>query len=148
MSAASLLSKETSLFNIDSSNLSMFCKICIQTVLTFSLICWFGNVSQKDKNNLQRISSIETGLNNPLSLSSVKSRYCVKPLKPLVTIHIFYTMSTSFCSRPSHPKPNGIVGNSYQCCTTFQRQAPLTFPQETRQSLCVYVVLCLFNFYL
>ena len=30
--------------------LSMFYKSCIQSVLTFSFICWFGNVSQKDNN--------------------------------------------------------------------------------------------------
>ena len=40
---------------LDNTSLSMVCKSCIQSVLTFSFICWFGNVSQKDKNNLQRI---------------------------------------------------------------------------------------------
>ena len=38
----------------------MFYKSCIQSVLTFSFICWFGNVSQKDKNNLQRIVNISS----------------------------------------------------------------------------------------
>ena len=40
--------------------LSMFYKSCIQSDLTFSFICWFGNVSQKDKNNLQRIVNISS----------------------------------------------------------------------------------------
>ena len=38
----------------------MFYKSCIQSVLTFSFICWFGNVSQKDKNSLQRIVNISS----------------------------------------------------------------------------------------
>ena len=38
----------------------MFYQSCIQSVLTFSFICWFGNVSQKDKNNLQRIVNISS----------------------------------------------------------------------------------------
>ena len=47
-------------FNVDNTILSMFYKSCIQSVLTFSFICWFGNVSQKDKNNLQRIVNISS----------------------------------------------------------------------------------------
>jgi len=38
----------------------MFYKSCIQSVLTFSFICWFGNIAQKDKNNLQRIVNISS----------------------------------------------------------------------------------------
>ena len=47
-------------FNVDNTILSMFYKSCIQSVLTFSFICWFGNVSQKDKNSLQRIVNISS----------------------------------------------------------------------------------------
>ena len=47
-------------FNVDNTSLSMFYKSCIQSVLTFSFICWFGNVSQKDNNNLQRIVNISS----------------------------------------------------------------------------------------
>ena len=45
-------------FNVDSTILPMFYKSCIQIVLTFSFICCFGNVRQKDKNNYQRIVNI------------------------------------------------------------------------------------------
>ena len=38
----------------------MFYKSFIQSVLTFSFICWFGNVRQKDKNNVQRIVNISS----------------------------------------------------------------------------------------
>ena len=47
-------------FNIDNTILSTFYKSFIQSVLTFSFICWFGNVRQKDKNNLQRIVNIRS----------------------------------------------------------------------------------------
>ena len=46
----------------------MFYKSFIQSVLTFSFICWFGNVRQKDKNNVQRIVNISskvTGTKQP-----------------------------------------------------------------------------------
>ena len=46
--------------DVDNTIVSMFYKSCIQSVLTFSFICWFGNVSQKDKNNLQRIVNISS----------------------------------------------------------------------------------------
>ena len=38
----------------------MFYKSFIQSILTFSFICWFGNVRQKDKNNLERIVNISS----------------------------------------------------------------------------------------
>ena len=38
----------------------MFYKSFIQSVLMFSFICWFGNIRQKDKNNLQRIVNISS----------------------------------------------------------------------------------------
>ena len=38
----------------------MFYKSCIQSVLTVSFICWLGNGSQKDKNNLLRIVNISS----------------------------------------------------------------------------------------
>ena len=47
-------------FNVDNTILSMFYKSCIQSVLTFYFICWFGNVSQKEKNNLPRIVNISS----------------------------------------------------------------------------------------
>ena len=47
-------------FNIDNTILSRFYKSFIQSVLTFSFICWFGNVRQKDKNNVQRIVNISS----------------------------------------------------------------------------------------
>ena len=47
-------------FSHDSTILSMFYNSCIQSVLIFSFICWFENVSQKDKNDLQRIVNISS----------------------------------------------------------------------------------------
>ena len=47
-------------FKIESTILSMFYKSCIQGVLTFSFMCWFGNVSQKDNNKLQRVVNISS----------------------------------------------------------------------------------------
>ena len=46
--------------NIDSTILSIFYKSCIRSVLKFCLICWFGNVSQKDKYELQRVVNISS----------------------------------------------------------------------------------------
>ena len=61
-------------FNIDNTILSMFYKSCIQSVLTFSFICWFGNVSQKDKNKLQRVVNISSKITG-LKQTSVTALY-------------------------------------------------------------------------
>ena len=47
-------------FNIDNTIFSIFYKSFIQSVLTFILICWLGNVRQKDKNNMQQIVNISS----------------------------------------------------------------------------------------
>ena len=52
----------------------MFYKSCIQSVLRFSFICWFGNVSQKDKNKLQRIVNISSKITG-LKQTSVTALY-------------------------------------------------------------------------
>ena len=52
----------------------MFYKSCIQSVLTFSFISWFGNVSQKDKNKLQRVVNISSKITG-LKQTSVTALY-------------------------------------------------------------------------
>ena len=61
-------------FNIDNTILSMIYKSYIQSVLTFSFICWFGNVSQKDKNKLQRVVNISSKITG-LKQTSVTALY-------------------------------------------------------------------------
>ena len=52
----------------------MFYQSCIQSVLTFSFICWFGNVSQKYKNKLQRVVNINSKITG-FKQSSVTALY-------------------------------------------------------------------------
>ena len=61
-------------FNIDNIILSIFYQSCIQSVLTFSFICWFGNVSQKDKNKFQCVVNI-SGKITGFKQSSVTALY-------------------------------------------------------------------------
>ena len=58
MSAASCLRKLLNSFISDSTTLSLFYRSCVQSVLTFSFMSWFGNVSQKEKNKLQHVVNI------------------------------------------------------------------------------------------
>ena len=77
-------------FNTDNTILSMFYKWFTQSVLTFSFISWFGNVRQKDKNNLQRIVNISSKVTGTkqLSLFYMKSRSCGNPLAFWLTTRI------------------------------------------------------------
>ena len=88
-------------FNTDNTILSMFYKWFIQSVLTFSFISWFGNVRQKDKNNLQRIVNISSKVTGTkqLSLFYMKSRSCGKPFAFWLTTRICCMRNTSFCRR-------------------------------------------------
>ena len=70
-------------FNIGNTIVSMFYESFIQSVLTFSLICWFRNIRQKDKNNLQRIVNISSKVTGTkqFTLFCTKSKHCGKPLE-------------------------------------------------------------------
>ena len=72
-------------FNTDSTILSMFSQSCIQSVLTFSLICWFGNVSMKDKNKLQRVVNISSKITG-IKQTSVTALYKKQVLRKANTI--------------------------------------------------------------
>ena len=45
-------------FNVDKVMLSLFYKSFIESVLTFSLIAWYGGISLRDKNNLSHIVKV------------------------------------------------------------------------------------------
>ena len=81
-------------FNIDNTILSMFYKSCIQSVLTFSFICCFGNVSQKDMNKLQRVVNISSNITG-LKQTSFTALYEMQVLRKTNKIindstHILY----------------------------------------------------------
>ena len=42
-------------FNVDRSLMKMFYSSYIHSVISFSIVCWFGNLSIKDKNTLGKI---------------------------------------------------------------------------------------------
>ena len=83
------------------------------------------------------------------SLLCMKSRYCVKPIKLLMTIHIFYITSTSFCPRPyvsepSHLKPTGSVIRLFQCLYDFSTTSPSDVSVDTSVIMCVLYCVLLF----
>ena len=60
-------------------------------------MCWFGNVSQKDKNKLQRVVNISSKITG-FKQSSLTALYEKQVLvKKLTTTHTFYITNT----RPS-----------------------------------------------
>ena len=88
-------------------------------------MCWFGNVSQKDKNNLQRILNISSKVID-FKQSTLTALYEKQVLRKSTKIinddtHIlFYITSTSFCPRPegselSRLKQIGSVAHLFQC---------------------------------
>ena len=89
-------------FNVDNAIFSMFYKSCIQSVLTFSFICWFGNVSQKDKNNLQcivNISSKVTGVTQSTLTALYEKQVANKATRILAddthVLHAYYILLPS-----------------------------------------------------
>ncbi len=47
--------RKLSKFQVDKSLMILFYKSCIESVLTFSLLCWFGNLNTRSKNALSRV---------------------------------------------------------------------------------------------
>ena len=130
--------------------LSTFYQSYIQSVLTFSFIRWCVNVTQKDMNILQRIVNINSKITcfKQSTLTALyKSRYCVKPITSLMTIHIFYITSTSFCPRPegsepSHLKQTGSVIHLFQSLYDFSTTSTSDIVvRDTSFIMCVCCIL-------
>ena len=47
-------------FSVDTKFLKLFYKSFIESILTFSFICWFGSLSVRNKNSLQKIVNISS----------------------------------------------------------------------------------------
>ena len=84
---------------------------------------WFGNISQKDKNKLQRVVNISRKITG-FKQSSVTALYEKQVLRKANKIindntHTSYITSTSFCPRPegselSYPKQIESMIHSFQ----------------------------------
>ena len=95
------------------SILSMFYKSCIQSVLTFSFICWFGNVSQKDKNKLQRVVNISskiTGLKQT-SVTALYEKQILRKANKIIndSTHILYN---EYVLQPSSRRFRTIISKT------------------------------------
>lgn len=49
-------------FNVDKSLMSLFYRSFIESVVTFSLICWYGSISVKQKNSLSRLIKVSSSI--------------------------------------------------------------------------------------
>lgn len=47
--------RKLSFFHVDRSLMTLFYKSCVESVLTFSIMCWYGNLNVKSKNALMKI---------------------------------------------------------------------------------------------
>jgi len=136
--SADCLRKRRSL-NVDSTILSMYAEC-------FDIFILCVDSGTSDRKTRIICSALQTSAsNNPLSLFCTKSRYCVKPVKSLMTIHIFYITSTYFCPRPeqsepSHIKQTGSVINLFQCLYDFS--ATSTSGVSVRDTSIIMCVCC------
>ena len=79
-------------FNLDTVFMKMFYSCFIESILTFSFICWYGSLLEKQKNRLTAVVKVcrkiaGTALND---LSEVYKVRCVKKAKAII-------------ADPSHP---------------------------------------------
>ena len=81
--------------NVDKTIMTLFYRSVIQSVLTFSIICWCGNRSVSDKNKLQNLVNIcsrITGQQQP-SLANVFERRVLKKAKQMLKDDTHFHMS-------------------------------------------------------
>lgn len=50
------------LYCLDRTLMTLFYKSCIESVLTFPLLCWYGNLSVKSKSSLNRIVKLSSNI--------------------------------------------------------------------------------------
>ena len=72
-------------FHVDRSLMKLFYSAYIHSVISFSLICWYGNLSMKNKNSLGRIVKIASKITG-IQLESLELFYKRQVLKKALSI--------------------------------------------------------------
>ena len=55
MSAKNILPSKAKISQVSAAILRSFCRSCIESVLTFLSLCWFGGLNVKSKNVLNKV---------------------------------------------------------------------------------------------
>ncbi len=89
-------------FNVCNKILCMFYQTFIESILTFSFICWFGGLSVKDKNSLFSIVKVCSKIIGvqQRDLNSLWERQVVQKAKGIVSQHS-HILSSEFTKMPS-----------------------------------------------
>ena len=75
-------------FGIDCSLMALFYKTFIQSILTFNLLCWFGNLSVQNKNKLYKIVNIARkiiGSDSVTPISFIYEQQIVRKVNQIVS---------------------------------------------------------------
>ena len=72
-------------FYVDNTFMQMFYSCFIESVLTFTFICWYGSISIKNKNRLQGLTNICSKIAG-LSLHHVNELYNIRTLKKVCAV--------------------------------------------------------------
>ena len=79
--------KKLASFNVNHTMLKVFYNSFVESVLTFGLICWFGNASETQKNTLRKIVSIASKVlgMNLNSLSDIYKARSIEKAKKIIS---------------------------------------------------------------
>ena len=111
-------------------------------------MCWFGEVSQRDKNNLQRVVNISSKIIG-LTQSTLNALYEKQVLRKANTIindnihilHNEYVLLPSSSSISSHIKQIGSVIHLFQCMHDFSTTSTSDVSVNTSVIVCVCCIL-------
>lgn len=89
-------------FQIDKSLMSLFYSAFIESVLSFSIICWYGNLGTREKNALDRIVKVASKIVG-VQFTSLNHIFTRQALKKAVSIqsHSDHPLSSEYHLLPS-----------------------------------------------
>lgn len=111
-----LFSKLFSYFHVDRKIMPLFYKSCIESVLTFSIMCWYGNLNIKAKNSISKIVELSGKILGAQQspLSELFSRQ-VRRKAQSILLNAAHPLFNEFCYLPSGSRLRFIQTFFYSC---------------------------------
>ena len=125
----------------------MFYKSCIQSVSIFSFVCWFGNVSQKDKNKLQRVINISNKITalKQSSLTALCEKQVLRKANKIINDNT-HNLYNEYVLLPSSRRFRTIISKTNRMRDSFIPKS-VQLLNDTL-TFYVYVVFCFFDFFI
>ena len=90
-------------FNVNKTLMALFYRSFIESILTFSMVCWYGNLNEKDKKRISKIVNICSKIigDQQTSLSELFDKRVIRKANSILNSKFEHPLECEFDPLPS-----------------------------------------------